>query len=534
MLAVCAFAHVAAEEVRWRDQFLLIERAKTTDPGTGIERLGEDLKSVGAAPDSEVAKFLRAESFEKWKVFEDEHLRFSYPDFPGMKVEVISRGEAKRVPVYGAPVRTAAYSFAYVYRVAVGEITWALLFLQKTEHLDRNICLCGAVVLEALLPHDGCLYAYSLLEAGELKTMQALGDGWRVQLFEWTHSPLTPAMYLALAESVVLKHPLARSEQEWRDFIQREENLRSDVQFGWLRRGMKVDEVIAVLGKPTRQSKRELIYEEVNNEFLSKRTIRVPLNESAFRGFSGDCWKYEDIPPERGTFQWAQKLTESLGETPLKKRSKAFQRDARLALDSFLQEAPNAKDGRRDQWFAVVASLAKIGLRDARVLPLARQCLLDSSATAHHAEWVLKEYQAPDRVELYQSRIRLTLDGAAETLDKKYLSFTPLGDLHNLLVFLGSAEGRAPFVREALRHPHPSIRADAALFLDSLPTAEARPAALHGLEDESERVRQWSARALAQKLATAEDTEVLEAKLREEKNQEVREALTAALARSKR
>lgn len=512
----------------WREEFLLIDRAGSTAPVGSRIAAGE----AGVAPDSPLGRFLAAETFENWTLFEDEHLRFEHPAFPGMKVELSTPEEPKRIPIYGQPLRSAARAPATIYRITVGGITWALLFLQKAGDLDRGICFCGAVVVETLLPHDGALYAYSLLETGELKSMQALGDGWRVQLFEWTHSPLTQPMFLALAESIVLKHPHARSEEEWRDFSLQSPTRRDDALFGWLRRGMKTAEVLALLGQPTRQTKSELSYEKINKEFLSKYTRRVPLRDGAFEGFTGDCWKYEEIPPDRGTRQWALQLTERLGETPFKKRSKRFQQDARLAVKKFLAEAPHAENESWNRWCHVISDLAEIGLREPRVIPLVEQRFLEPTTPMSYGAWVLKNYEVAGREELFKKRLRLAFDDAGRAPGEDEL-FHPLRDTHNLLSFVGAKE-RVPFVREGLRHPHAAIRKDAAYFLDSLPTEEAHAAALRGLEDENEHVRDWSARALAQKLATAEDAPLLEAKLRGEKSESVRAELGKALERSKR
>lgn len=534
VLAAALFAAMAdGAETRWRDQFLLIESAKA-DARPGLERLGAGFeKEVGAAPDSEVAKFLRAESFEKWKTFEDEHLRFSYPDFPGMKVEVVPRGDTKPIPIYGAPLRTSPRGFTQIYRVAVGEITWAMLFLQKAEQLNRGVCFCGAVVLETLLPHDGSLYAYSLLETGELKSMQALGDGWRVELFEWTHSPLTPALYLALAESVVLKHPSPRTEAEWRDFTLREEERRADVQFGWLRRGMKQEEAVALLGQPTRQSPNELVYERINKELLAKNTIRVPLRDGAFQGFSSECWKYEEIPPDRGTLAWAQKLTEDYRDKPAPKRGKQFIKDAKEGMESFLQKAPTLKDQEWNDWCAVVMKLAEAGVRDTRVIPIITARFLSPEDTMHYAAQILNQYQAPGRQELYLKRLRLTLADAGKFPKNEHRDW-PFGDFYDLMSLLGPAKDRGALVREGLTHAHASIRGDSLLFLKWLPKDEARLAAKRGLVDADKRVRYFAAKALAEGLATVNESSVLEARLELESEEDVREQLREALARSRR
>jgi len=224
------------------------------------------------------------------------------------------------------------------------------------------------------------------------------------------------------------------------------------------------------------------------------------LSDGAFQGFRGECWIYEEIPPDRATLQWARALIEDRWDKPAPKRGKQFAKDAKQGLESFLQKAPTLKSQEWNDWCAFVSKFAEAGVRDTRVIPIITARFLSPKDTMHYAAQILNQYQAPGRQELYLKRLRLTLAEAGKFPKNEHRDW-PFGDFYDLMLLLGSSKDRGVFAREGLTQAHASIRGDSILFLKLLPKDEARLAARRSLMDANQRERffcrgRWRSRAV--------------------------------------
>jgi HEAT repeat protein len=140
----------------------------------------------------------------------------------------------------------------------------------------------------------------------------------------------------------------------------------------------------------------------------------------------------------------------------------------------------------------------------------------------------------PGTQELVSKRLRFVLDEAAkpEAMKDKYLHSSPLGDFHNLVCQIEPKEKRLPFVREGIAHPHRAVRWSAYLFwLDRLPPDEAITAALKGLSDEDESVRQQAAEAFEKEMGSKQHVPALKKRLSAEKDERTRASLKKAIER---
>src|SRR4051812_1195667 len=88
-----------------RSRYLLIEPPKERWEGEAIMR-SAIFKATHVEPDSELGKFLQSSSIAKWKTFEDEHVRFDYPDFVDFKVLAAGDEPAPGTAIYGGPIGT--------------------------------------------------------------------------------------------------------------------------------------------------------------------------------------------------------------------------------------------------------------------------------------------------------------------------------------------------------------------------------------------------------------------------------------------
>jgi hypothetical protein len=130
----------------------------------------------------------------------------------------------KKVPpgtkIYGGPVGTVGRQSNRYYTIGAEKLTWAVVMLQEGEWFDDGICLCGAVSLRVFVPDGGCLRAYDLLEDGRIKKMQVLGAGQRVQVFEWTHLPMTQGPEdLALLKTTCLQQLKSCPGGDWNSWV---------------------------------------------------------------------------------------------------------------------------------------------------------------------------------------------------------------------------------------------------------------------------------------------------------------------------
>jgi len=523
----------APGSIRWRIQ--LVPRTRRARSGKLTKALVKDLK------DATLEKVAAKGSFPKWRTHEDEYLSFSYPDDPHIKLETKKPGD--RIPIMGGPLRTAGITFLKSYRLALGRHTYCLLMLDRNDEFDDSICMCGAVVYDKYLFHNGALYRFSFLGSGEVKRVQLLCNGLRVVLFERTHLPIHEDVYLDIALSVKMRNgPCDEDEMKKAVFAK----YGFEGRLGFLEKGMTKSDVTELLGVPRREHKGILYYlqrhsyEDGRGTYSYETTTRLDLRRGSFAGFGKNWRRARELPPERGTPEWIlakARYKEGMWRAEDYDLGPLNPDEVKYVFDRIVALLPEASSNHWGILCQAVHALHAQGLKDKRVLPAIRARYLEDDLRMHQASWILHIYDPDGSRDLFLKRIRLTLDGAkkrAASLIKKEQSLTlaPYDDLHNLLSFLGKTHPqRVDLIIEAMDHPHSQIRSDAYFFWDSIPREVARPRLIKGLKDRNVYVRDWSARAFAKGFGAPKDLLVLRERRAEEPSQRIRETLESAIKR---
>lgn len=531
LLAVTV-ASMAADQPVPRERYLLIESGKKPDEES---RLGAYVfEETGIKKDSELGKLFQMKTIPKWKVFEDERVRFSYPDHPGVTVRTADKRALLGIRVYGGPVGSVNRKSSRYYTIGSDAATWAVIMLQSEPWLDEGICLCGAVALRVYVPDQGCLRAYDLLEDGQLKKMQVLGDGVRLQVFEWTHIPMSQESYLRLTESVTLKNAGSKSAAEWTAAFQEHATNRDPA--GWLVPGMGENEVIALLGQPTSRQKSlfskksTLIYKQTDEDKEWLITTSIPLPGGQFRSLSKRWRVTKEVPPALSTLRWALKRVEDDERKP----AKAELVQLKAACLARLKSCPASQ---WNQWCQVASRLVKNeGWKEPALGPLIASRFLDKNVVVNFASILMGDLNPPGTQELVRKRLRFALDESAKpaSMKDKYLHVSPIGEFHNLVCQIEPKEQRLPFIREGIAHTHRAVRWSAYLWwLDRLPPDEALTAALKGLSDEDESVREQAAEAFEKSMGAKKHVPILEKHLATETDERTRESLSKAIQRLK-
>ncbi len=517
------FAALAVAQPVPRERYLLIGDGKISEDESPLGSLV--FEETGIKKDSELGRLFQTKTIARWKVFEDERVRFAYPDHPDITVKTAAKRAPLGTRVYGGPVGSVGRKSSRYYTIGSEAATWAVIMLQDEPWLDEGICLCGAVALRVYVPDQGCLRAYDLLDDGQLKKMQVLGEGARLQVFEWTHLPMSQDSYLRLTESVTLKNSGPKSAAEWTAAFQN--HARDRESAGWLVPGMDENEVIALLGQPASRKKSTLVYQKTDEDQEWLTTTHISLPGGQFRSLAKRWRVTEEIPPAPGTLRWALKLVDD-GRKPTKTEI------ARLE-ESCLAGLKSCPASQWNQWCQVAHRLTdNSGWKEPTLGPLIASRFLDKDVVVNQASILMGDLNPPGTQELVTKRLRFVLDEAAkpESMKDRYMHLSPLGDFHNLVCQIEPKENRLPFVREGITHPHRAVRWSAYLFwLDRLPADEALAAALKGLADEDESVRQQAAQAFEKSMGSKKHVSVLKQHLAAEKDDRTRASLTQAIQR---
>ncbi len=523
-LLLAAVATRAADQPMPSERYLLIENGQKPDDESPLGSFV--FEETGIKKDSDLGRLFQMKTIAKWKVFEDERVRFAYPDHPGITVKTADKRAPLGTRVYGGPVGSVNRKSSRYYTIGSDSATWAVIMLQDEPWLDEGICFCGAVALRVYVPHQGCLRAYDLLEGGQLKKMQVLGAGTRLQVFEWTHIPMSQDSYLRLTESVTLKNAGIKSAAEWTAAFQKHAANRDSA--GWLAPGMGENEVIALLGQPASRKKDTLIYKHSDEDQEWLTTTRVSLPGGQFRSLSKRWRVTEEIPPTPGTLRWALKLVDD-------DKHKATKAEIAQLKESCLAALKSCPASQWNQWCQVARALIDdADWKEPALGPLIASRFLDKDVVVNQASILMNDLNPPGTQELVTKRLRFVLDEAAkpESMKDKYMHLSPLGDFHSLVWLIKPKEKRLPFVREGIAHPHRSVRWSAYLsWLDRLPPDEALAAALKGLSDEDEWVRREAAEAFQESMGAKKHVPILEKHLAVEKDERTRESLTKAVQR---
>lgn len=459
-----------------------------------------------------VAEISKTKSFKKWKVFEDDKVKFSYPDHEAISVEVKRSGS---VPFDGGRVSTVDTSSSRAYRITVDGETLLVLMFGEADWLDDGVCLCGAVVYNRYLVRNGNFYRFSFLHNGILKKMQVLGDGERLMMFEWTHLPIHNAVYLHIARSLVLKKGGSWTEGDCRKRVL--ERYGPEGVVGWFDEGSTVESVEKVLGKPTRTKSDGIhVWEYPKTEGGYRWTERISLpfvNGKLLRfdtGYYDSAWN--DREAVKGGIPWMIEAAEPYED------SEEAKMPHRLIVELqalFLKKAQD-KDVHFDSLCRVLKVLVEQGVQDEKALNIVRKRF--AAEGGHDAAWVLHKAGHPEDVTLFIEKVRQVYSDAKDDPER---DFGP-SDLHNWLAFIPRDDERYPeLLREGLKSPNADVRDTAFYFLDSAPfPEEERIDFIHtGLKDSSVRVRYWATRYYDKKNMTNRDWELLRKAAVQEKDE---------------
>ena len=479
-------------------------------------------------------KISRVGSFAKWKIHEDDSVKFSYPDHAAITLEVKTRDPVK---VDGDRVSTVDTSFTRAYRLVAGGETLGVMMLQDAEWLDDGICLCGAIDYERYLVRQGNLYRFSFLEGGVLKKMQVLGGGKRLMMFEWTHSPIHQAVYRKIARSVELIGEGGFEEKECREIVLERYGKRDAI--GWLDEGASLESVKEVLGDTTRSDENEnRIWETVIEEDSYRRTERfsLPFIDGKLVRFDDSYFDsgWKDQVAIKGSVAWmVEQVDPSVrgdvfgqADDSEEKPSAALKEEL---LQLFFKHAADPELSALDfnGICRVLRVLVKDGLRDEKALEFVRERFAKSGG--HYAAWVLHETGDAESIGLFVSKVReIYAEGTADP-DETYGWSS---DLHNLLSFIPKNDARyAPLLREGLTNVNDSIRESAYYFIgsDPFPAEETMEFVRAGLKDEAARVRRLAADYFDDHEVPDADRELLREISENEKDERTRDEMREAL-----
>lgn len=464
-----------------------------------------------------VAGIAKTATFQKWKTFEDDNVKFSYPDHEAITVQV-SRNEL--VPVDRDRVSSVDTSFSRAYRLKAGGETLLVLMFKEADWLDDGICLCGAVVYNRYLVRNGHLHRFSFLADGVMKQMQVLGDGERVIMFEWTHLPIHSAVYRQIARSVELKKKGSWTEADCQKRVLDRYGPRGMV--GWFDEGSTVETVEKGLGKPARIAGGIRVWEYPKTEDGYRWTERLSLSFAGGRLSRFDSSYYDSAWDNReaikGGIPWMIQAAEQYNEPRMrgeqaKKMPEGLKKEL---LTLFLQKAEVEKAPDFNELCRVMVVLVEQGGGNEKALEIVRKRF--ASEGGHYAAWVLHEAGQARDATLFVDKVRQAYKDARD--DPKWDSAS--SDLHNWLSFIPRSDERyADLLRDGLTSPNEHVRDGAFYFLDSAPfPAEERTKFVHaGLRDSAATVRYWSAHCYAKQKMSDGDWELLRKAAEQEKDE---------------
>ncbi len=472
-----------------------------------------------------VAEIARTGSFAKWKTFEDERVKFLYPDHESVTVEVKTD---EPVPVDGDRVSDVDTSFSRAYRLTAGGETLTVLMLKDgAEWFDDGICLCGEIVYERYLVRDGRFYRFGFLEDGVMKKMEVLGDRERLMMFEWTHSPIHPEVYRKIARSVELKRPGKWQENECRKRVMADYGPEGAV--GCFGEGADVGDVLALIGAPTKireDGVRIWEYPKEADGFRWTERLTLPFAADKLARFDGEyydsAWDSREAIP--GGLPWMKSQAELYKDPPVRGEEAKAMPDALKAelLRLFLQKAEDPEEDFNGLC-QVMTILVEQGVRDPKALSIVRKRF--AADGDHYAAWVLHEAGQPEDVTLFIDKIRAAYrDGEGGALT----------DLHNWLAFVPDDDPRYPdLLRDGLSSRSGSVRDSAYFFLGSAPFPEEERLAFvrQGLRDQEKRVRYWSARVFAKREMSDADWKLLEDAAAREQDESTRKDMLEVLSK---
>ncbi|WP_404307179.1 hypothetical protein [Neorhodopirellula lusitana] len=475
-------------------------------------------KAFGPSRKPFLAEIEKTETFEKWKVFEDERIRFEYPVHEAISLEVQEKGP---ISIGGAPVSSVDASFSKAYLLTAKGETLLVLLSAQADWLDDGICFCGAIAYDRYLIRNGNLYRFSFLNDGVLKNMQVLGAGERIMMFEWTHLPIHPAVYRRIARSIKLKRPGPWTAASCQKRVLERYGPRAAV--GWLDEGTSTDTAEALLGRPTRvfvSGTYVWEYPKSEDGYRWTERLALPFTNGKLvrfdsRFFDSGLGHQQAI---EGGIPWMIQAARPY-EEPAERGAKAKKMPEALQkqlLELFLENA-DKDSGDFDEACEVMEILIEQGVRDGRALDLVRKRF--QSEGGHRAAWVLHEAGQQEDVSLFVEKIRERYQRTEKERGGGFL----FDDLHNWLAFVPKDDDRYPdLIRDGLSSPDEDVRESVFYFLDTapLPKQERVKFVRAGLQDSSAEVRYRAASYFTKDKMSPQDWDLLQNAASKEKNED--------------
>lgn len=467
-----------------------------------------------------------ANAFAKWKKYEDQYVSFEYPDHPTITLAVEEANSG--VMAVGGAVGTTENTWFRNYLLKLGNAAYCPIMLDRQDDFDDGDCFCGMVAIDKYLFHNGALFRFSLLEDGRVKKVQALCKGLRVEFFEWTHMPIDQAVYVRIALSLRMKNgPCDQAKMRESILSKYGEGGR----LGFLELGMKREDVLRLLGKPTREDGESLVF--VEGDDLCETVTRIPLPDGVFRGL-GKGWRTSRyLPPARGSPQWIIEMSGRVkrGDYDLGPRTKDV---VQYMFDRFVELAPTAK---ASDWRILCEAMTVLATgeeeeKDPRVYRVVADRFLDTDLPQVDAAFVLHSYDPNGSRALFIKLAKLIHEKARPKSQSDPEVWMPSLDSPCFLYgFIGEDDPQyAALVLEGMKHPNDFIRADAFQQWESnLPPAELLANLRRGLSDPDEYVREKSAMAFAERFGDKTDLPLLRERM---KKKEDRSAVLENLAKA--
>ncbi len=468
-------------------------------------------------------------AFTAWRTYEDAYLSFQYPDDESVRVRIL--GPDETFEVRGSVHTRAENTWFRCYLIEAGGRTLCPILLHRRDCFDDGICSCGAVVFRTYRYADGTLLRAGYLREGDIKKIQALGDGLRAVLFERTHLWILQCDYARIGLSVRLKKPFADAEAARRLVL---DGYGDKGGLGLGEKGMTEAEVVALLGPPARREGNKLFF--VQRWTRSESTYELELTGGRFEGL-GDRWqRSHDVPPIRGTVAWIADVAEAWPEKPADAND-AQRADVAYAIDRFCELAPQAHAWDWDGLCFAMHDLAEKGRKDGRVLAIIRARALDPNLRHSGTVFVLQEYDPQGSLELLLDMLEQEFTSPKDPPEDHFLLEIDETMPWWNIAFLSAIGKDAPprlhaVIRAGMENPtSPVRRREAYRCCSWLSPADALPYQRKGLKDPDERVREIVAGHFADYAGDAGDLPLLTECARCETSEKVREKLLDAIER---
>jgi hypothetical protein len=513
--SLCTAEDLVTKELRSRIQVIPLEKSSFFTEGHA--------RSVKLLKNTEFEKVAGMTAFPKWKTYKDNRISFRYPDNPHLKLSIKD----------------------FQYSLLLGKEIYARFYLMNDDYFLDVGCFCGAVAARKYLTHNKALYRFDLLADGRLKRIQVLSKNNCIVFHEWTHSLVTQRVFLEMALSVQIagegcdvsatKTKMLKKDgfQELLDFLEKQ---------------MPKARVIELLGKPDKETDTTLKYVRSGrppfNRMERREQCTVVLTlKDGYLPSRDSKWVDMDIkelPHERGSVPWIVEMVGNRDPVDFDEKQPIEERDESLlskeqqkyVFDRFVALAPKANSEDWELLCMAIDILTEQGPQDNRVLPIMRKRFSENLNQSSAARF-LRRTDRTASLPLFAAKIRHTLDGAKKYMQKhpfESLQKTPYGDFASLVDCLGKDHPKATsFVKEGMVHPHPDIRRSVFAFWRYLTVEDARKYLIKGLTHESSLDREQAAEALAERITSKKDVQMIRKLLESVKDESIADDLREAI-----